>query len=220
MIELHNVCRVFNIGAGPIRAVDALSLRLEQGAGYVVRGASGSGKSTLLHMLGLMLKPTSGEVVLDGVDPWRGSPSFRASLRRRRIGFVFQSGHLLPWLSLHGNVMVAGADGATADALLEQVGISHRAAHHPGQVSGGERQRAAVARALAGSPDVLLADEPTGTLDDTAAEGVLGLLEQARAAGTLVVLATHGKAEPGPNWRTIELEEGRIVGGSEDPVCS
>lgn len=211
MIELHAVSRVFAAAGEPVRAIDAVSLHVNAGDGLVVRGPSGSGKSTLLHMLGLMLHPTGGVMEFDGQRPWSHTPAWRARVRRQRIGFVFQRGHLLPWLSLRDNVMLAGIDAAHAEALLDRVGLHARRGHRPGQVSGGERQRAAVARALAGGSDVLLADEPTGTLDEANARAVLDLLEEARADGAAVVLATHGAADPGDKWATISLERGCIV---------
>jgi len=211
MIELHAVSRVFATGTEPVRAIDALSLRVDAGDGLVVRGPSGSGKSTLLHILGLMLHPTGGVMELDGERPWSRTPAWRAGVRRGRIGFVFQGGHLLPWLTLRDNVMLGGATADEAHELLDRVGLQTRCGHKPSQVSGGERQRAAVARALAGAPDVLLADEPTGTLDAENACAVLDLLEDARVGGAAVVLATHGAADPGGNWTSIKLDHGCIV---------
>ncbi len=213
MIRLDAVSRFFKTPGGRVDAVVDASLTLASGEGLVLRGPSGSGKSTLLHMLGCMQRPTSGQLDIDGVDPWAGSPAQRAALRRREIGFVFQEGHLLPWCSLIDNVCAAGADAATATMLLDRVGLGDRSAHLPGEVSGGEQQRAAVARALVGDPGLLLADEPTGTIDAANARAVLDLLEATRAAGAAVVFATHADAVPSPTWRTLELDAGRIVEG-------
>lgn len=211
MIELQAISKTFNAAGGVVNALDGVDLRLQSGEGVVLRGPSGSGKSTLLHVLGCMLRPTSGVIDLQGTNPWALSPSGRAAARRADIGFVFQSGHLLPWLTLQSNVQVAGATAQEASDLLDRVGLADRAQHLPGQVSGGERQRAAVARALVGSPTLILADEPTGTLDTDNAGAVLGLLEQARQGGTAIVLATHADAVPSAAWRTIQLEHGRMV---------
>lgn len=215
MIELTGLSRVFGGVAEPVRAIDAITLHIDKGEGLIVRGPSGSGKSTLLQMLGLMLHPTGGVMEFDGVRPWSRSPVWRAATRRGRIGFVFQAGHLLPWLTLRDNVMLAGVELQEADALLDRVGLADRRGHRPSQVSGGEQQRAAVARALAGGPDILLADEPTGTLDQANAEAVLCLLEEARLDGAAVVLATHGGADPGQQWTSILIKDGRMVNDLE-----
>ena len=211
MIELQCISKSFPIGQDAVHALSGIDLRLAPGEGMVIRGPSGSGKSTLLHMLGLMLRPSQGTIRLHGADPWANNPAWRAHQRRGRIGFVFQAGHLLPWLSLQANVMVAGVESAEAMHALEQVGLGHRARHRPGQVSGGECQRAAVARAMIGDPELVLADEPTGTLDDANGAVILDLLEQARQRGSAVVLATHGNAHPEQGWRTLQLADGRIV---------
>lgn len=211
MIELQAISKSFNAAGGVVNALDGIDLRLQSGEGVVLRGPSGSGKSTLLHVLGCMLRPTSGVIELQSRNPWTLSPAGRAAARRAEIGFVFQSGHLLPWLSLQANVQVAGASAQEASELLDRVGLEERAQHRPGQVSGGERQRAAVARALVGSPALILADEPTGTLDADNAGAVLDLLEQARCGGSAVVLATHADATPSAAWRAIQLQHGRMV---------
>ena len=213
MITLQGISKTYRVRGSRISAVHHVDLELQPGDGVLVRGASGSGKSTLLHMLGAMLRPTSGTVTMDGVDPWAGSPRDRAALRRSSIGFVFQAGHLLPWLSLQANVEAAGVSSTRATELLTSVGLAHRVDHRPLDVSGGEQQRAAVARAMAASPSLVLADEPTGTLDSTSAAAVIDLLEQARADGATVVLATHDSAIDLSHWRTLTMDDGRMVEG-------
>jgi putative ABC transport system ATP-binding protein len=211
MIELQCISKSFAMKQDAVHALCDVDLRLDAGEGIVIRGPSGSGKSTLLHMLGLMLRPSQGTIRLHGVDPWATSPRWRARQRRVGVGFVFQTGHLVPWLSLQANIMVAGAQPTQALHALEQVGLGHRAGHRPGRVSSGEAQRAAVARAMFGDPELVLADEPTGTLDDANGAVILDLLEQARQRGSTVVLATHGTAHQGAGWRTLHLADGRIV---------
>ena len=196
MIELRGVSKRY--GRGAVGA-DDVSLTMEPGKMVALFGPSGSGKTTVLHMIGLLLEPDSGEVLLDGRRVDSLSEGARAELRRTRLGFVFQSFGLIPLLSAEENVEVSlrllGRGGAAARErvreALERVGIDHRARHRPSELSGGEQQRVAIARALVHDPAVLLADEPTGELDSATATYVLDMLHEVARTGTVVVIATH-----------------------------
>ena len=182
-------------------------------------GASGAGKSTLLHILGTLDRPTSGKVLFEGEDVFRGSDASLASFRNRSIGFVFQFHHLLSVLSAVENAMmpalIAGMKRIEAEALavelLEEVGLSHRLTHRPGELSGGEQQRVAIARALVLSPRLLLADEPTGNLDMKTSEGVHDLLADLhRRKGITLMIVTHNEKLAAGMGRTIRMVDGRL----------
>ena len=196
MLELRGIEKRY--GGGAIGA-DGVDLTIEPGSFTALFGPSGSGKTSILHIMGLLLDPDAGEVLLEG-ERIDSLPESRASeVRSKRLGFVFQSFGLLPLLSAYENVEVAlrllGVGGAQArrrvKAALEAVGIDHRADHRPGEMSGGEQQRVALARSLVHAPSVILADEPTGELDTDTAGRVLELLKQVAAGGAAVVIATH-----------------------------
>ncbi|MDX1689622.1 MAG: ABC transporter ATP-binding protein [Acidimicrobiia bacterium] len=196
MIELRNVSKSY--GKGAIGA-DDVSLVVEAGEMVALFGPSGSGKTSILHIMGLLQDADAGEVLLDG-EPISGlGEGAAATIRRERLGFVFQSFGLLPLLTARENVEVSlrllgvGGEGARTkvDEALEVVGIAHRAAHRPSEMSGGEQQRVALARALVHGPKAVLADEPTGELDTTTATYVLDLLRQVSRSGAAVVIATH-----------------------------
>ncbi|MBN6055806.1 ABC transporter ATP-binding protein, partial [Nonomuraea sp. RK-328] len=198
VIELADVCRDFP-SQPPVRALAHVSLQVGRGDYLAIVGPSGSGKSTLLNVLGLLDRPTSGHYRLDGTETTTLREKDRTRLRGERIGFVFQSFHLLPHRSVVENVMLAeiytsqpraGRRGR-ALAALERVGLAHRVDFLPGRLSGGERQRTAIARALLGEPSLLLCDEPTGNLDSHNTEGVLGLFDELRAQGMTIVVITH-----------------------------
>jgi putative ABC transport system ATP-binding protein len=194
MIELRNVDKRF--GRGAVGA-DHVSLTVEEGEVIALFGPSGSGKTTILHMMGLLLRPDSGEVWLDGDRVDDLPESAAAEIRRRKLGFVFQSFGLIQLLSAHENVEVSlrllglPKDRGRVDAALDEVGLSGRAGHRPGEMSGGEQQRVALARAMVHNPRVLFADEPTGELDTNTAAYVLDLFRRASENGTTVVIATH-----------------------------
>ena len=215
IISAKNLGRVF--GAGKAKALDGVTLDVARGEYLVVTGPSGSGKSTLLHLLCGIDCPTSGHVLFGGQGPF--SPAQWRGLRARRIGLVFQSFHLLPGLTARENVEVAmfgvtarAADRRRrADELLDRVGLSRQARQRPGQLSGGECQRLAIARAVGNSPDLILADEPTGNLDTGASAQVLGLLEQLRAErGATLVIVTHDPSIAARAERTVALLDGRV----------
>lgn len=199
LLELRKITKRY--GRGAVGAVD-VDLRVERGQMIALFGPSGSGKTTLLHIMGLLLPPDAGEVLIDG-KPMAGlNERSAAAVRRRTLGFVFQSFGLLPLLSATENVMVAmrllGRGGEEAKrrvaSALEVVGVDHRSHHRPSELSGGEQQRVALARAIVHSPRLLLADEPTGELDSTTAAHVLGLMRTVAEDGAGVVVATHDPA--------------------------
>lgn len=211
MLELHQVRKTYAGPSGPVTALADFSLHVTAGEMVAVRGPSGAGKTTLLLLAGGLLSPDSGRVVVDGRDLFQLSAEARASFRADNIGFVFQQFHLLPYLSVRDNVLAAnlvrpvGNAGERADELLTRFGLSSRARHVPAALSTGERQRTALARALLHRPRLLLADEPTGNLDDDNGKTVLEFLaDHARQGGT-VLLATHDARVAGVAQRTVSL---------------
>ena len=208
-------------------AVRGIDLSIGNGEFVAITGASGSGKSTLLHMLGGITRPTTGRVLLEGVDLAALDDDALAIVRRRRIGFVFQRYNLLPELSLAENVglplVLDGLSDARADeaalAALEAVGMGHRAHHRPDELSGGEQQRGAIARALVAKPAIVLADEPTGALDSVNSRRVIELLETLVAErGQTVILVTHDAGVAAAAVRTIRISDGRVESDTRDPA--
>jgi len=211
--------RVYELGDERVAAVDGVSLRLERGEFVAMMGPSGSGKSTLLAMLSGLEQPSSGRVLIDGHDLAALSEDARARLRRRKVGFVFQTFNLIPVLSLVENAGLPQLlDGVPASEwrpraldALQRVGLSHRANHLPDQASVGEQQRAALARVLAARPAILLADEPTGALDSHRGHDVLALLrEAARELGAAVLMVTHDPVAASVADRQLHLRDGRL----------
>jgi putative ABC transport system ATP-binding protein len=202
VIHASHLSRVFRMPAGPVTAVRDVSLAINAGDYIAVSGPSGCGKSTLLHMLGCVDVPTSGTISFEGDDVGALSEPQRSRIRLKRIGFVFQRCLLLPMLTAWENIELPQAEAGTSPAqrrartkgLLEYVGLMDRADHLPSQLSGGEMQRVAVARALANHPALLLADEPTGELDEETGSQVAALFDQVNADGTAIVLVTHNTA--------------------------
>lgn len=217
-VEVRNVWKRYG-DAAPVTALADVSLAVDAGEFLAVTGRSGSGKSTLLGIMGLLDRPSSGEVLVEGSSVDRLPDAKRSRTRARNIGFVFQQFHLIGHLDALGNVETAllyrGIDRGemremAADAL-QRVGLGHRAHHRPGQLSGGEQQRVAIARALVGNPGVLLADEPTGNLDTDNAGLVLRYLEEAARANVGVVIATHDPEIGARAGRVVTVHDGRIV---------
>jgi lipoprotein-releasing system ATP-binding protein len=216
LVELAGVTKSY--GAPEDRVLQGIDLSIAAGESVAVCGASGSGKSTLLNLLGTLDRPTSGRVMLQGRDVSSLPEDELARIRSTLVGFVFQAHHLLPQCTVLENVLVpsipTGAPEAPERArrLIERVGLSHRSHHRPGQLSGGECQRAAVARALVNRPRLVLADEPTGSLDRANAEAVAKLLfELNREEGAALVVATHERSLALRAGRVLELRDGRLA---------
>ena len=218
VVEARGVSKVFPMPAGPVVAVHDLTLTIGPADYVAICGPSGCGKSTLLHLVGCVDTPTAGALLLDGRDVAALDDAARSAIRLTRIGFVFQRFFLLPMLSAWENVELpqveAGAGRAqrkerTAE-LLDYVGLGHRAHHRPAQLSGGEAQRVAIARALANRPRLLLADEPTGELDQGTGRQVVALFDRVHADGTTVVVVTHDPAIASHTPRTLFMRDGRI----------
>ena len=218
MIELRGVSKIVPSGTGTLTILHPTDLTIPEGRVVTIVGASGSGKSTLLGLIAGLDAPSSGRIVIDGVEITSLSEDALAQLRGSRIGFVFQSFHLLPSLTAFENVLVpieiaGGANPASrARALLGEVGLADRAHHYPSQLSGGEQQRVAIARALANDPPILLADEPTGNLDSATGRQVIELLlEIHRARRTTLVVVTHDPEIAAIAETTIRLKDGKVV---------
>ena len=220
MIELSNIRKTYRQGGNDIHALDGIDLRVAPGEFVAIMGPSGSGKSTLLNVLGALDRPDTGRYRLAQDEISALDVDAASAVRNRRIGFVFQSFHLLPRLTVLENVLLPQryarhADPGAAEravALLERIGLGQRIGHLPGQLSGGQLQRAAIARALLNQPALLLADEPTGNLDSRSAADVLELLRELHAGGQTLVLVTHDPAIAAGAQRTIHLRDGRIAG--------
>jgi len=222
MLLVDQVTKSYRTPRGELPILTGISLSLDRGAAIAVMGPSGSGKSTLLYILGALEAPSSGRVTLGGKDPYRMGEREQAAFRNREIGFVFQDHSLLPQCSVLENVLAPtfvaqesgdGAAAATrAHALLTQVGLGDRLDHRPAELSGGEKQRAALARALIRNPALLLCDEPTGNLDRAAADTVADLLLKLHAErNTILVVVTHSAALAARFPVRYEMSEGRLV---------
>jgi putative ABC transport system ATP-binding protein len=218
MIELRDVSKTVVSGTEPLTILHPLTLTIPRGQFTAIVGPSGSGKSTLLGLIAGLDSPSSGSVLIDGVDITRLDEDALAKLRGEKIGFVFQFFHLIPSLTAYENVAVpmeiaGAADARTrAEALLEEVGLTGRAHHYPSQLSGGEQQRVALARALANDPPLVLADEPTGNLDSANGRHIMDLLRRIHdTRRTTVVLVTHDAELAGLADARLVLRDGRVV---------
>jgi putative ABC transport system ATP-binding protein len=221
-VELRDVIREHQIGEVTVRALDGVTTSLASGHFVSIVGASGAGKSSLIHLMGGLDRPTSGLVKVNGVDLSALGDREQSAYRRRTVGFVFQFFNLLPTLSAWENVAIPRLlDGKSlarnrsdACALLETVGLGHRANHRPSELSGGQMQRVAIARALSMGPKILLADEPTGNLDSRTGDAIIDLLAQIahNGDGQTVVMVTHNREAADATDRIIEMRDGKIVG--------
>lgn len=218
-LKAEDIRKSFRIGASEIPVLRSVSFTVDQGEWIALLGASGSGKTTLLDILGSISKPDSGTVSVDGVSYHSLSKNSLVRFRRKNIGFVFQAYHILPELNILENVMLPSLlDGKSrketkekALHLLEKVGLSHRLTHRRGEMSGGEQQRCAIARALMNDPRLLLADEPTGNLDSVTGKGILELFQQLKSeTDTTIIMVTHDRQIAGLSDRIIELRDGII----------
>lgn len=220
-IKLSNITKCYVSGDAAVRAVDDITLGIAWGEFVGVSGESGSGKSTLLSVMGAMLHPDSGLYSVDGIDIYSLGTEKRADFRREYLGFVFQSFHLMPYLSAEENVMLplaitkrsSGEKISMAREALDRVGLSGKYRRLPDELSGGERERVAVARAIVNRPPVLLADEPTGNLDSKTSGGVMVLFRELNFAGMTIIMVSHSEECIRNTSRVIKLSDGRIVPG-------
>ena len=225
-IELDNIQRIFQLGDSEVHALQDVHLRIEAGEYVSVMGPSGSGKSTLLNLLGLLYRPNDGHYRLEGRDVTTLSGDEQARVRRERIGFVFQSFHLVPRLTAEENIalplLLAGISPHDRKARVAQAlndfGLTKRGDHRPDQLSGGQRQRVAIARATIMQPAMLLADEPTGNLDRATGEEVTALLEALNGRGVTLIVVTHDPHMGERAHRQIRMEDGRIDSDSHPPA--
>jgi putative ABC transport system ATP-binding protein len=216
VISLAKVTKRYTTRRGEVQALAGVDLEVREGEFVAIKGPSGSGKTTLLLAIGGMLRPTSGAVRVAGEELYSLDAAERALFRRRRLGFVFQMFHLVPYLDVLENVLLAAdGDGAAvrgrACELLEELRLSHRLGHKPAELSAGERQRAAIARAMLNRPKLILADEPTGNLDSENAAEVFRILSSYHRQGGTVLVVTHGSGAEDHAGRTLRMEEGLIV---------
>jgi putative ABC transport system ATP-binding protein len=224
LIEIRNLSKIYHLGGEEIRALDDISVDIDQGEFLSIIGPSGSGKSTLMHILGCLDSPTKGEIKMDGTSIQNASARQLAQIRNQKIGFVFQFFNLLPKLSVLQNVEVPMIYSGVkkrerrerAAAALKMVGLEHRMKHRPSQLSGGQQQRVAVARALVNSPKIILADEPTGNLDSNTGEAILELFKELSRQGRTIALVTHDPAIAALTPRRIEIRDGKIANREEN----
>ena len=212
LLEVKNVSKIY----GDLHALKDVSFTIRKGEWVAIMGSSGSGKSTIMNIIGCMDKPSIGEVILDGQDITKESQTSLTKIRREKIGLIFQQFHLIPYLTALENVMVAQyyhsiPDEQEALQALERVGLKDRAKHLPSQLSGGEQQRVCIARALINNPEIILADEPTGNLDEVNEKIVIEILKQLHKEGATIVVVTHDLDVGNVAERKIILEYGKIV---------
>jgi len=219
-IEIRDLKKHYGKGQNVVHAIDGISLDIEAGEFLSMVGRSGSGKTTTLDCLGLLLKPTSGKVIIEGTDTGTLSDGRRADFRSRKIGFIFQGFNLLPSLSAMDNVLLplrySGGDKraarARADELFEEIGMSERRHHRPTQLSGGEQQRVAIARALINEPALVLGDEPTGEVDTETSQTLVGLMRRMnRERGVTFIIVTHDVDLAARTDRVIRLKDGQVI---------
>ena len=216
VLSAVNLTRIYERGREQVHAVDNVSFEIARAEFVAITGPSGAGKSTLVNLIGCMDVPTSGRLTLAGCEARQLTETERTRLRREQIGFVFQHFGLIPTLTVAENValpaLFAGHNGAApVNELLDRVGLGHRRDHRPHQLSGGEMQRAAIARALVNGPALILADEPTGNLDAATGESIIALFQKLNREGMTLIVVTHNTVMAGAAQRVIKMKDGRIV---------
>ncbi|MCI2106381.1 MAG: ABC transporter ATP-binding protein [Intestinimonas sp.] len=229
LIELKDLYKIYQMGDSEVRALDGVSLTIDRGEFVAIVGQSGSGKSTAMNIIGCLDVPTSGSYHLNGIDVSTMDDDQQAEIRNKMLGFIFQQYNLIPKLNVLENVelplLYAGLPNADRrDAAMEalhRVGLADKYKHLPSQLSGGQQQRVSIARALAGAPSVILADEPTGALDSRTGREVLGFLQKLNHEGNTVVLITHDNSIAVKAQRIVRLQDGHIIydGDSSDPAA-
>ena len=227
MIQLQDVYKLYHMGDSVVRALDGVTITIEKGEFVAIVGQSGSGKSTCMNIIGCLDVPTSGTYKLNGIDVSTMDDDMQAAIRNRFLGFIFQQYNLIPKLNVVENVelpllysgMSASERRAAAMRALERVGLTDKAKNRPNQLSGGQQRRVSIARALAGDPAVILADEPTGALDSRTGREVLEFLQELNRDGRTIVLITHDNSIAVKANRSIRLADGKIVydGDAKDP---
>jgi putative ABC transport system ATP-binding protein len=217
MLRMDQATKTYQSRGTEVTAADGITVELEPGEFAVIHGPSGSGKSTLLLMAGGMLPPDAGSILFDEGDVYRWSPGRRNRYRNQSVGFIFQRFHLLPYVSVADNIRIPlalqgrGGERRLIEDVAERLSIAHRLAHRPGELSVGEQQRVAVARAIVGDKQVILADEPTGNLDEENVKIVGGVLKEESERGRIVALVTHNPALRDLGNRSLHLDAGRLV---------
>ena len=227
ILKTEDLCKYYGSGDNLVKAADHINLQIRQGDFVSIVGKSGSGKSTLLHMLGALDNPTSGKVFLDGEDISSFKEDALSKIRRRKIGFIFQSYNLIPSLNVWENIVLPlGLDGRPLDEafihdIVKMLGLSDKIKNLPNTLSGGQQQRCAIARAIAAKPSLILADEPTGNLDTKTGDDVMALLKaSAKKYGQTLVVITHNEEIAQMADRTVTLADGRILSSTESEVVS
>lgn len=226
LVEIRDMCKIYNPGENEVRALDNVSVTIEEGEFVAIIGQSGSGKSTLMNMLGCLDVPSSGTYRLHGQSVSELDDDELSDIRNREIGFIFQGFNLIPNLTALENVelplIYRGVGRAKrlelARVALEKVGLGHRMEHKPAEMSGGQQQRVAIARAIAQAPPVILADEPTGNLDSHSTQEILGILKELHGEGRTVILITHDNEIAAQAKRVIKIKDGRIESDSENTM--
>lgn len=219
LIDVRNVYKIYNPGENEVRALDGVSLTIEEGEFVAIIGQSGSGKSTLMNMLGLLDTCSSGEYYMDGIDVSHMSDDEISEIRNKKIGFIFQGFNLISSLTAKGNVelplVYRGMKRSEREKLsakaLEMVGLEKRMYHRPAQMSGGQQQRVAIARAIAAKPPLILADEPTGNLDSHSGKDVMKIIHHLHSEGRTIILITHDNGIAAEAQRVIRIQDGKII---------